>query len=286
LTYYFIRVENNGCVLIDSVAISLLSAGTTVSNDQFLCAGDTAIIFVSNDFPGSQLSHSWEPEESIVEGQGTSLIRVVVTEPTTFTVTSVTPEGCSIENSSTVFTSALGGTDVAASADPENIVVGSSSQISVIPVGPEYFYGWSPPDFLENPSSSQTTSTPSQTITYTITVSEINDLGICSKTDSVTISVFESICGSPNIYVPNAFTPNGDGENDLLLVRGGGITSLKFMVFNRWGNKVFETEDQQLGWDGSYNGNLAEPAVFVYQLEAVCGDGQTYFEKGNVTLIR
>lgn len=284
--YYYIMVDNNGCSLIDSVGVSLLSAGTSVNADQFICAGDTTVLIVSNDFPGSPLTHSWGPEEYIVSGQGTAVITVVVTEPTTFTVISSTPEGCVVENSTTVFTSLLGGINIEASADPENITVGGSSTISASPVDENYIYQWVPATFLQNPSAAQTTSTPDQTITYVLTITEPNVNGLCSRTDSVTISVFEAICGSPNIYVPNAFTPNGDNENDVLFVRGGGITDLKFSVFDRWGNKVFETENQNTGWDGTYKGNLAEPAVFVYYLEAICGDGQTYFEKGNVTLIR
>lgn len=286
LTYYYIQVENNGCILVDSVAVSLLSAGTSITQDQYICAGDTAQIAVSNDFPGSELTHFWEPDELILTGQGTTLISAIITEPTTFTVTSTSQEGCQVENSSTVFVSNLGNLDIVATAEPQNINPGSSSELLVMPAIEDYIYQWDPPDFLSTNIGTSTTSTPPSTITYLVTVTDIGDGGFCSRSDSVTIFVFEFVCGEPSIFVPNAFSPNGDGENDLLLVRGNNITDLKFSIFNRWGEKVFETEDQSIGWDGTFKQNLAEPAVFVYQLEVQCDDGQTYFTKGNVTLIR
>lgn len=129
-------------------------------------------------------------------------------------------------------------------------------------------------------------ASPTESTVYVVTVIDSDDLGFCQKSDSVFVQVFDSFCGSPNIFVPNAFTPNGDGENDVVLVRGGGITDIEFIIYNRWGEEVFRTEDQSAGWDGTYKGDMAEPAVFVYYLEAICDDGQKYTEKGNITLIR
>ncbi|MEM9050673.1 MAG: gliding motility-associated C-terminal domain-containing protein [Bacteroidota bacterium] len=283
---FFIRVQNNGCILIDTVVVSLLEASTTLSGLQYICQGDTALLFVTNDFPGSQLTHSWEPSELIISGNGTSSIQAIIDEPTTFTVVSSTDFGCTVENSITVFTSALGGEEVNASAEPRFIVSGESSQLSILPSNDDYSYQWNPPTYLDNPNITDPESTPEESIEYIVTILDVNDLGFCQKTDSVIIQVFDSFCGYPNIFVPNAFTPNGDGENDEVLVRGRNITDLTFTIFNRWGEEVFKTENQSEGWDGTYKGNLAEPAVFVYQLEAVCEDGETYFDKGNITLIR
>ena len=87
------------------------------------------------------------------------------------------------------------------------------------------------------------------------------------------------------IFVPNAFTPNGDGENDMLFVRGD-FDELSFSIYNRWGEKVFETNDQSIGWDGTYKGNPVDPGVFVYHLITKCTDAEEIFKKGNVTVIR
>jgi gliding motility-associated-like protein len=286
LTWYYIQVENNGCILRDSVAVSLFSVGTTIRPDQFICSGDTALIFVLNDFPGSVLTHQWSPEEFIISGQGTSLITAIVTEATTFTALSSTPDGCTVENSSTVFTSELGNEIVEAVANPAQILIGNSSEISVVPANSEWFYEWEPATWLNNAFSPMAISTPPQDVTYTIVVTDVSPDGFCEKRASVTIKVFESICGEPNIFVANAFTPNADGENDDVRVFGGGISTMDFKIFNRWGELVFETTDQARGWDGTYKGKMSEPAVFVYHLQVRCGDGQDYFTKGNITLIR
>lgn len=286
LQYYFVRVENNGCVLTDSVAVSLLATGTGISNDQYICAGDTAFIVVSNDFPGNQLTHFWQPEEFIISGQNTSVIQVVVPETTTFSVVSTSAHGCQTQNAATIYTSDLGNTSVTATASPQYITTDQSSTIAASPEVATYIYQWSPPYNLVNPFNSSTDASPDSTTTYIITIRDNSEFGTCAKSDSVTIYVYEMICGEPNIFVPNTFTPNGDGENDRVLVRGGNISDLHFTIFDRWGEKVFETKEQSLGWDGYYRGNLAEPAVFVYYLDVRCGDGQTYFKKGNITLLR
>jgi gliding motility-associated-like protein len=72
----------------------------------------------------------------------------------------------------------------------------------------------------------------------------------------------------------------------VLFVRGPNIASLEFMVFDRWGEKVFETTDITRGWDGTFEGRPVDPAVFVYHLKALCVDGQSFFTKGNVTVVR
>jgi gliding motility-associated-like protein len=82
------------------------------------------------------------------------------------------------------------------------------------------------------------------------------------------------------------FTPNGDKENDVLYLRGRNVEVMHLKIYNRWGELVFETDKQTVGWDGTYNGKPVDPAVFVYHLSVKCVDGQEFFKKGNVTVIR
>jgi gliding motility-associated-like protein len=98
--------------------------------------------------------------------------------------------------------------------------------------------------------------------------------------------VFDIICAPPNIYVPNAFTPNRDNKNEKLFVRAVNLQEMRFSIFNRWGEQVFTTTDQTVGWDGTFKGREVDPEVFVYYLDAICVGGETYFEKGNITVIR
>jgi gliding motility-associated-like protein len=88
------------------------------------------------------------------------------------------------------------------------------------------------------------------------------------------------------IDIPNAFSPNSDNSNDELFVIGAGITEMNLKIFNRWGELVFETEDQTIGWDGTYKGEPQELDVYVYTLNAVLDTGDKVSKKGNITLLR
>ena len=92
------------------------------------------------------------------------------------------------------------------------------------------------------------------------------------------------LCG--DVFVPNAFSPNDDGMNDLECVMNKCIVSMHFVIYDRWGEKVFETNDPKFCWDGTYRGQLMNDATFMYKLEAVLNNGQQVSKKGNVSLIR
>ncbi|MFA5541522.1 MAG: gliding motility-associated C-terminal domain-containing protein, partial [Bacteroidales bacterium] len=108
----------------------------------------------------------------------------------------------------------------------------------------------------------------------------------CKGQANVKIDVEEIICGKPNIFVANIFTPNGDGKNDILRVEGDFIENIYFAIFDRWGEKVFETKDKNKGWDGKHRGKECIQGVYYYRLEVECEKGKTYFGSGDVTLVR
>jgi gliding motility-associated-like protein len=88
------------------------------------------------------------------------------------------------------------------------------------------------------------------------------------------------------IDVPTGFSPNGDGKNDVLYVKGGAIETMNIKIFNRWGEKVFESSSLSHGWDGTYKGKPQEMDAFAYVLNATFIDGTTALKKGNITLVR
>ena len=89
----------------------------------------------------------------------------------------------------------------------------------------------------------------------------------------------------PLVDVPSAFTPNGDGINDYVYVRGFGISKMIFRIFNRWGTLVYQSADRKQGWDGKYKGQLQPKEVYHYVLDAVFSDGTKYQKKGDITLL-
>jgi gliding motility-associated-like protein len=90
----------------------------------------------------------------------------------------------------------------------------------------------------------------------------------------------------PLADLPNGFSPNGDGVNDILYVRGAAIESVDLKIFNRWGELIFQTKDVKVGWDGKYKGKPQEMEAYAFVLNVVFIDGTTLYKKGNVTLLR
>ena len=90
----------------------------------------------------------------------------------------------------------------------------------------------------------------------------------------------------PLVGVPSAFSPNGDGDNDVLYVRGAAIATLDLKIYNRWGQLVFETTSKEKGWDGTFNGQPAPIEAYAYVLNVTFIDGTSKLLKGNITLLR
>jgi gliding motility-associated-like protein len=158
--------------------------------------------------------------------------------------------------------------------------------ISTVTGGPIVNWLWSPATDL----SCTTCPQPSVTVRTNQTYSVIGTTGFgCSTTDTLTIHTF---CESLQAFIPNAFTPDGDGINDILMVRGTGIVQVKsFRVFNRWGETVYERanfppNDPSFGWDGKVKGIVSQPDVYLYTAEVICENGITYTYKGNVSVLK
>jgi gliding motility-associated-like protein len=145
---------------------------------------------------------------------------------------------------------------------------------------------WYPSKDLSCADCPQPVVTAKENITYR---AEVWNDGGCASTDKVNISV---ICNDGNVFIPNTFSPNDDGMNDVFYVRGKGVNSVKSMkIFNRWGELVFEknqfnANDINAGWNGIYRNTKLTPDVYVYIVDVVCSNNTVFTLKGNVTLIR
>jgi len=100
------------------------------------------------------------------------------------------------------------------------------------------------------------------------------------------VVVLSPICGEPYVFFPTGFSPNGDGENEVLKMEGRFATEVYWMIFNRFGEKVFESDSLELSWDGTYKGVPQPPETYGYYYRIVCADGAVSEKKGNVTLLR
>jgi gliding motility-associated-like protein len=141
-------------------------------------------------------------------------------------------------------------------------------------------YTWSPPTFLGDPTAQEPISCPTDTITYYVTGIDANG---CVNIDSVMIYAV----GIPEPNIPTAFTPDGNGLNDVFRLESPEyFTMQSFTVFNRWGEVVFETTDPLSGWDGTFMGQPQPIGTYVYRVIGVDDIGYRVARQGNVTLLR
>ncbi len=191
----------------------------------------------------------------------------------TYTVTIEDADGCSKTTSAIVNNI---NTPVFAQVCCDTLILNGNSV--TISVNDANQYLWSPDLGLSCNTCQTIVATPSVTTRYYVTVT--NQQG-CTANGSVLITV-----ECPEIFVPNAFSPNADNIDDIEYVYGGCIQALDFKIFDRWGNLVFETTDPTKGWDGTFNGKPMSTGFYDYTLVTVQSNGKSTDLKGNITLVR
>lgn len=272
----------NGCKDTTTVQINYNGVTTTISANDTICIHSVL---------GAQLSasggfaYSWAPAASLSSSSVPNPVaRPLVTTTYTVTISTINSLGdtCLQTQSTTITVLDPSLYSLVATADSDTIAEGSSTVIHAI-TDTNFTVHWTPAAGVSNSTSFNPTVSPLETTTYTVSI--LDSTG-CPRTASITIYVVSMECKADNVFVPNTFTPNGDGENDILYVRSNDIVELYFAVYNRWGQMVFETADITKGWDGIYKGMKADPAVFAWYLRAKCYNGNEIRKKGNTTLIR
>jgi gliding motility-associated-like protein len=278
-----IVTAENGCIDTVTTPVNIKNYEPySINNDTLLCLVPTELLLqaTGGDF------YIWQPP-SLFNNPFSSNQLVNISSDTSFTVMigRINNEGdtCLQSYSTNISVSAISQTNFSIDAEKDTIFVGESTPINVVISSGNFTFLWTPAQGIDNVNTDNVVATPTVTTEYTLTVNEGN---YCSKSEKVNIVVFKADCTASSLFVPNTFTPNGDGKNDKLFVRGNYIAQLYFAVYNRWGEKIFETTDKNIGWDGYYQGNLADPGVFGWYLKATCKKGETAEMKGNVTLIR
>ncbi len=279
---YYVSVSNAGCSLIDSVQVDFIGSSLILSANDSICAGELVTVNVQSTNPLIVFdTFDWGPDSIIVTPSTTS---TVVVQPYTtqyVTVTASSSSGCVVDDSIQIFVGNTSGWAPIASATETVIPEGGTTTLLGEPGGLPY-YSWTPDELIDSPENQNTTVEVPQTTIYTLTVSD----GICSLSDTVLITTYEFICDDPYLFVPNAFSPNGDNENDVLYVRGALIKEMVFRVYDRWGELVFESFDRATGWDGTFRGKPMNPDVYDYYLKVICINDEESIIKGNITLLK
>ncbi|MDQ3109002.1 MAG: gliding motility-associated C-terminal domain-containing protein, partial [Bacteroidota bacterium] len=266
-TYTVTVTDSAGCPQTQTVTLTeptpiVVSSTSTPENCNN--ANGTASVTSSGGNPG--YTYLWSNSTT-----NDSIVNVVAG---TYSVTTTDANGCTSDD--TVVVSNTG--NASANAGPSVTI--TSGQATILTGSGGVTYSWSPPTDLSCTSCANPVASPTVTTIYTLTVTDING---CTGTDTMTVYV-DIACGE--VFVPNAFSPNNDTQNDTLYVRGNCIGFMDFQVYNRWGEKVFFTANPAKGWDGTWRGQECESAIFTYFLRATLMDGTLVEKQGTITLVK
>ncbi|MGV3631617.1 MAG: gliding motility-associated C-terminal domain-containing protein [Bacteroidota bacterium] len=277
---YYARVSNPGCAAIDSVVVNLTSSGLLLTGSGPVCQGED---FFVNAINNSSLTYTytWRPDSLIKTQLSPSSISAVTNQPNYLFVDVAASNGCSFTDSILIAVSPVNSLLINAIASDTVILSGADITLTALPAG-NFTYQWSPVNGVADPAAQQTTATVDESTTFTVQVTD----GVCTATDSVSVLCVTPECKPPYVYVPNAFSPNEKGKNEIFYVRGPQIETMLLRVYNRWGELVFESTDPQVGWDGTYKTRKLDPDVFDYYLEVTCIGGNSEIIKGNITILK
>jgi gliding motility-associated-like protein len=286
IAIYYVRTTDNqtGCQALASVQVANYEVDIDLIGDTLICLDQSAIISVVPGMEGDSLGlqYEWTSTDPGFPGSSDSTISVSPANSAWYNV--VASNGFCIGEDSLQLIVDTFATTAQLFLDRDTLYKGEMAILEATAIGNNISYDWTPRDGLSDPTSSITEASPEVTTEYSVLIT--NEDTQCATVRDTLITVLESVCGRPNIFLPNAFTPNDDNVNDVLFLRAVNVTSVYLAVYNRWGQLIFETDSLDRGWDGTFKGKELDPDVYGYYFEVDCLGGQNYFEKGNVTLIR
>ncbi len=240
--------------------------------DTSICSGTSAYLQAT----GGNAYH-WSPPDYLTN---TDIPNPVVLQPLNsqyYVVTVTDIKGCPKPSSDTVFVDVV--PPVIAQASPHDTTIVIDQPLTLHASGGNS-YLWSPSSTLADPTDPNTSAFPKEDITYWLTAFYKG----CSGTDSVHVRVYLL---PPSMYVPNAFSPNQDGDNDVFKPVMIGMKSLSyFKVFNRWGELIFSTTTIGEGWDGTFKGKPQDIGTYVWMAQGISYKNEKITKKGYVVLIR
>jgi gliding motility-associated-like protein len=280
LTNYTVTGTSSfGCTNTDTVQVVVkypfqIPNGTNAA----LCVGKSAVLSTSGNY-----SFSWSPSQGLNTTTGAT-VTATPNATTSYMVVAKDNNNC-FTDTAHFLVKVYPIPTVNAGAD-KTINVGQSVTLTPTVSADVNSVIWSPSTYVVSSSSPSITVKPSLDIQYKVSVS---NAGGCTASSQVNVFV---LCDGANVYIPNTFSPNGDGANDYFFPRGTGLFTIKQLrIFNRWGEQVFEkysfkANDESAGWNGTYKGQKLPTEVYVYIMDIQCENNTVLTYKGNIALIK
>lgn len=273
-----VATSGNGCTDTQSFLFFPPIPPTEFLQDSLLiCQGDSVFLFPGAD---GVYSYAWSPPTGISDTTAPNPL-AYPPNSTDYTVTITGNGPCVVEK--TVHVTVIQSNTLFATATPDTIFQGKTAQLNATAPGFAPIFIWQPPGSLSNPGISDPVASPDVSTDYIVTV-PIS--GTCELRDTVRVVVRAIFCAEPFVFFPTGFSPNGDGENDALQLESNVATEVYWVIFNRWGEKVFEAGALGDSWDGTYQGRPQPAETYGYYLRVRCAGGELFEKKGNVTLLR
>ncbi len=268
-----------GCFIYDTLSMRVIDTVKAIApKDTFMCLGDRVLLdLTAVDVSVNDTTYEWTPAQYLDDNR--------IEDPTAFPpfsmpFTVIVRSPLCFRDSQTVFVRVDPLPEIELYQDTV-IAIGTELDLAALS-NDAVVYEWTP----NAPLSCYDCATPTLSAVYSqwIYVTVTNDFG-CKATDSAYVKVLP--CTPDFVFVPTAFTPNGDGLNDILYARGKALVEIKtFIVSNRWGNVMYSSNNIKEGWDGTFRGQLAPTDAYVWYVKGLCTNGEEVEKKGTITLIR
>lgn len=287
-TVFTVQVSDptfDDCFVTGRVAVDVTKLNM-VNATEFVCEDLTTTLGITITGGSGTPTIVWSPDDSrLISGQGTTEITVLGEIDQIYTVDVSYPNGCVVSGTATLDVGTFGG-DVIATISADSIYDAETVQLNVVPGG--LTYSWSPPEGLSDPNIQNPIFTPPGgpgNYSWTVTVTQEDQ---CVKTSTVPLVVRETRCDGKYVFLPNAFSPNGDTRNETLKLYQDGIVDKlnTLIIYNRFGQEVYSTTDLNFSWNGTFNGKELDADVYGFYMDVLCIDGQQFKVKGNITLIK
>jgi gliding motility-associated-like protein len=254
-TYYIKGSKANGCSIIKPVVVSIGPKSLfEISPDKSVCSKESIQLKASGG-----TSYFWQPSEALNDP---SISNPVATPKTNITYqVKIKNSTC---NDSTMLTTTLTVLSLPVIKATKTNDIDCSNNFAQLNATGGKNYTWQPSSLVNNSLLQNPIAKPENTTVYTVTGTDING---CKNSDTITVKA--AFTNKAGYLLPNAFTPNGDGNNDCFgLKYWGNVTHLEFSIYNRFGEKVFYTNDPAQCWDGKYKGVLQNVGAYVYVIKA------------------
>ncbi|MFB6455133.1 PKD domain-containing protein [Chitinophaga sp. Hz27] len=268
---YELLAELGKCYTKDTVSFKIVDPPqVSAAPDTSICSGSKVLLRASGG-----AYYRWSPS-FYVDSPRAAITWAKPVDTTLFTVTVTDTLGCPKPVTATANVAVV--PPVRAFAGNDTIIMlGHPFQLHATG---GVRYTWAPPTGLNNIRISDPTTTNNKDIRYIVTAYTQEG---CSGTDDILVRFI----AGPDIYIPNAFSPNGDGLNDIFRPLPVGIVKMNyFRVYDRWGKLMYSSTEYMKGWDGTVNGNPAGIGTYVWIVEGVDINQNTISQKGTVTLVR